>query len=76
VETKKYFWNDVKNFINSKKAWIFLKNILEKTSDKYIILFKWSQNTIYVEEALKQVLLNTSDVDKLVRQDNFWLEKK
>ena len=76
IETKKYFWNDVQKFINSKEAWLYLKNILEKSNDKYIILFKGSQNTIYIEEALKQVLLNKNDIDKLVRQDTFWLEKK
>lgn len=75
-ETKKYFPENIKNFSSSKDAWIYLKSLLYKNSYKYIILFKWSQNTIFTEEALKQVLLNKVDENKLVRQDELWLNKK
>jgi len=75
-ETEKYFWKEVNNFKSSIDAWKYLKWLLEKNNKKYIVLFKWSQNTIFVEEALKQVLLEKNDIEKLVRQDKFWLAKK
>ncbi len=75
-ETKKSFWDHLWNFKYSSEAWLFLKNYIKNKSDKYIILFKWSQNTIFVEEALKQVLKNDSDINNLVRQDDFWIQKK
>ncbi len=71
-ETKKYFWKQVKNFISSKEAWKYLKEALEKTKEKYVILFKWSQNTIFCEEALKEILKDKNDIKKLVRQETYW----
>lgn len=76
---KKYFLPKFKNaryFKNSKLLWEFLNKKLQKTDKKYLILFKWSQNTIFLEEALKQVLENKKDIKKICRQENFWLEKK
>ena len=64
------------SFLSSKLAWEKLKELLSNTKNKYVILFKWSQNTIFTEEALKQVLLNDEDVKDLVRQDRYWLYKK
>lgn len=75
-ETKNNFWKHLKNFKYSKDAWKFLKEYLKEQSEKYLILFKWSQNTIFVEEALKEVLNDYTNIDKLVRQDKFWLDKK
>ena len=73
-KSKKDFFFE--SFISSREAWTSLKNILEKGSKNYIILFKWSQNTIFIEEALKEVLVNKNDVEHLVRQNDFWIEKK
>jgi len=53
-----------------------LKKYLENTDEKFVILFKGSQNTIFTEEALKEVLLNTEDKARLVRQSDDWIEKK
>jgi UDP-N-acetylmuramyl pentapeptide synthase len=75
-ETSKYFDEATHKFLSSKEAWIFLKEKLLNSDDKYIVLFKWSQNTIFVEEALKQVLLDGNDEKKLVRQDKVWMNKK
>ena len=61
---------------NSKKAWLKLKSLLESSDQKYIILFKWSQNTIFLEESIKYVLANKEDEKRLTRQDKLWLEKK
>lgn len=76
AETKKYFPESVRNFSSSKEAWEFLKNMIEDREEKYLILFKWSQNTIFTEEALKQVLLNKEDQKHLVRQEGNWMTKK
>lgn len=75
-ETKESFPESVINFKNSGEAWIYLKDYLLKTDKKYIILFKWSQNTIFTEEALKQVLKDKALEKDLVRQDKVWMQKK
>lgn len=53
-----------------------LCELLDNTSDKYLILFKGSQNTIFVEEALKEVLENQDNSIDLVRQSDDWMKKK
>jgi hypothetical protein len=63
-------------FRKSNEAWVSLKKYLESTDDKHVILFKWSQNTIFSEEALKQVLKNKEEQNNLVRQSQDWLDKK
>ena len=40
------------------------------------VLFKGSQNQVFAEEALKQVLESQGDIPDLVRQSNYWLGKK
>lgn len=75
-DTQTYFPKNIKNFSSSKDAWLYLKDLLNNTSDKYIILFKWSQNTIFTEEALKKVLLDKNDEQKLPRQDIYWINMK
>lgn len=76
---KKYFLPLSKNalyFKNSQIFWKYLKEFLKKSDKKYLILFKWSQNTIFLEEAIKQVLKNSKDTTKICRQEDFWIEKK
>lgn len=63
-------------FRKSRNAWISLKKYLENSVQKYVILFKWSQNTIFTEETLKNVLNNSSESKNLVRQSKDWLDKK
>lgn len=41
-----------------------------------LILAKGSQNKVFAEEAVKQLLADPADASKLVRQNNFWLVKK
>lgn len=75
LEVQQFDWE--KNiFTKASIAGQQLKNFLESTDQKYVILFKWSQNTIFTEEALKEVLLNQNDVKNLVRQSSDWIEKK
>ena len=76
-ETKKYIDKpNVQHFLSSRKAWEHIKVFLENTDEKFVILFKWSQNTIFTEEALKKVLLFDNESKQLVRQDSYWLDLK
>lgn len=68
---------NVFHYEDSSELWEELKQYIQKDSaSKYLVLFKWSQNTIFLEEAIKKVLLNESDKSNLCRQDEFWLSKK
>jgi len=65
---------DAKYFASSRQAG---KYLAKQIKGGEVILFKGSQNTIFLEEAIKEVLspvVNSSDV--LVRQSRFWLNKK
>lgn len=75
ITVQSFEW-ELNLFKKSNEAWKSLKKYLENTDEKYVILFKWSQNTIFTEEALKEVLLNKSDEKILVRQSKDWLDKK
>ncbi len=64
-------------FRSSQDAGKKIKEIIEgNKEEKFIVLFKWSQNTIFMEESLKQVLLDKEDGKKLIRQSEFWMGKK
>lgn len=57
------------------------KNIEWKLKEKsdnnpIILVFKWSQNTIFLEESVKYFLINKEDAKLLTRQSTFWAEKK
>lgn len=64
-----------KHFFSSQEAWKELKQYLGSISQKFVILFKWSQNTIFLEEALK-VLIGEKYKEELTRQEQFWMHKK
>lgn len=66
----------VKTEKNSKKLWMWIVDFLKRSDEKWIILFKWSQNTIFLEEAVKQVLANKEDEKYLTRQSEWWMERK
>ena len=62
-----------------------LKNLNKTVEDKLkerkdkepiILVFKWSQNTIFLEEAVKHFLKNKQDEELLTRQSEFWMNKK
>ena len=63
-------------FQNSQLLWKHLKDFLWDSKEKYLILFKWSQNTIFMEEALVMVLKDHQDMEKICRQEPYWKEKK
>ena len=76
-ETKKYFdMSDHANFMSSREAWEYLKDYIQNKSEKYLVLFKWSQNTIFLEEAVRILLKKSQDQEKLPRMNDFWIQKK
>ena len=63
----------VKTFLNPYAAGEFVKSQLQKGA---VVLAKGSQNGVFAEEALKQLLANPKDASKLVRQSAQWLNIK
>lgn len=53
-----------------------LRTLLKDSDEKYILVFKGSQNTVFLEEAIKQVLADPADVALLPRQNDWWMQKK
>lgn len=66
-------FKEIRWFDNSHRAGEYLKDNLPK---KAIVLSKGSQNTIFLEEAVKAILAEKKDRSKLCRQDPFWLQQK
>lgn len=73
VQENETGFKEIRWFDNAIRVGEFLREHLPKDS---IVLFKGSQNTIYLEEAVKMVLKNKEDGKKLCRQEDFWLKKK
>lgn len=63
----------VKTFLNPYEAGEFVKSQLKSGA---VVLAKGSQNGVFAEEALKQLLKNPEDSRKLVRQSPYWLGVK
>jgi len=67
-KTQKVEW-----YKNAIQAGLHIK---EEMPENSIILVKGSQNTIYLEEAIKFLLENQADVKRLTRQEDFWMKTK
>lgn len=63
-------------FSSSMQCGDTMRAILQESDDKYVLVFKGSQNTIFLEEAIKHVLYDPADIQKLVRQGDWWAKKK
>jgi hypothetical protein len=64
-------------FLSSRDAGQASKDILNKNHAKPAMIYaKWSQNTIFLEEAVEMLLANASDVSMLCRQTLEWRDKK
>lgn len=61
---------------DSRKLGQWVVELLAQEDKKYIILVKGSQNTIYLEEAIKELLLNSDDAVQLCRQSDWRALKK
>lgn len=64
---------NVQTFDSPYKAGEFVKKQIKPGA---LILAKGSQNRVFAEEAVKQLLANPADADKLVRQSKYWLRIK
>lgn len=64
---------EVKWFSTALEAGKYLKENFPKDA---ILLVKGSQNTIFLEEAIKYVLYDREDRRYLCRQDKFWIQRK
>jgi UDP-N-acetylmuramyl pentapeptide synthase len=60
-------------FNNSQKLGMYLQKNLPPKS---IVLVKGSQNTIFLEESIKEILKKKSDAKKLCRQESYWIKLK
>lgn len=63
----------VKSFTSPVEAGKFVRAIIAPGA---LILAKGSQNGVFAEEAVKQLLKHSDDTSKLVRQSEEWLRKK
>lgn len=68
VSIKKVEW-----YKNAVQLGLHLK---EELPEDAIILFKGSQNTIYLEEAVKFLLTNPQEIKLLTRQEDYWIKTK
>ena len=69
------FTGTLSSSLSSRDIGIKLKNFLDVSSQKYLVVFKGSQNTIFTEEALA-VLLSPENQKKLPRQSEAWKVRK
>ncbi len=65
--------DNLKTFETSRQVGAYLKKHLTNGS---VVIAKGSQNDVFTEEAIKPLLLEKSDISKLVRQSDFWMQAK
>lgn len=61
--------------LDSRVAGEYIRSLIVSDPDKYLLFAKWSQNTIYLEEALKYFIF-PEEYLKLARQDDLYTHKK
>ena len=66
----------MEKFYDANIAGKYIQKILKEEKDDCIVVCKGSQNTIFLEEAVKHFLLNPEDHKELTRQSDWWLNKK
>ena len=62
--------------LSSREAGREIQKLIEWDPKPTLIYVKWSQNTIFLEEAIKEILLNSEDGSLLCRQSEDWMKKK
>lgn len=76
LEENEYFHNKMKSFLNSRMAGRYIRSLLMDQHQDAVIFVKWSQNTIFLEEGIKEFLGNIQDQEKLCRQSPHWMRTK
>lgn len=61
--------------LDSRVAGEYIRSLLAADPEKYLLFAKGSQNTIYLEEALKYFIF-PEEYLKLVRQEDLYVRKK
>lgn len=73
-------WGETRvfSFLHSRLAGKTVRDLIMSTPDdtKAVIFTKGSQNSIYLEEGIKEFLYDLRDVSKLCRQSDYWMGKK
>ncbi len=70
---KKGMTSKVEWYKNAIQAGLHIK---EEMPENAIILVKGSQNTLYLEEAIKFLLESQNDIKSLTRQEDYWMKIK
>jgi UDP-N-acetylmuramoyl-tripeptide--D-alanyl-D-alanine ligase len=76
LHTLWYAHSRINWFDNSLQLWTAVEKYLSEQQNLALVLCKWSQNTIFLEETVKQLLRYPTDVNKLCRQWDWWMNKK
>ena len=76
LEKVGYDKKNIEKFYNANIAGKHIQHMLKETGDEYIVVCKGSQNTIFLEEAVKHFLLNPEDQKELTRQSEWRLSTK
>lgn len=76
LEKSGYPQEKVKVWSSTMEVWTWVCDFLKASDEKWIVLFKGSQNTIFLEEAVKLVLEHAADAKLLTRQGAWWMAKK
>jgi len=71
-----YDMDMVDHYLSSDRAWEDLRALIKQSDEKYILVCKGSQNTIFIEEVIKHVLADPADISLLPRQWSWWSKKK
>ncbi len=73
IQQREDTFREIRWFESSTRAGDHVKETLPEHA---IVLIKGSQNTIFLEEAVKLLLNDKSDESKLCRQEDFWMKRK
>lgn len=76
LEKVGYDTKNIEKFYDATIAGKHIQKLLKDAADEFIVVCKWSQNTIYLEEAVKHFLLNPEDQQELTRQSDRRLATK
>jgi UDP-N-acetylmuramoyl-tripeptide--D-alanyl-D-alanine ligase len=81
-DIERYLAPKAREILGSKKVMV-VKNplqaadeVLRVAKDGAVVLLKGSQNGVFLEEAVKRLLKNPKDAEKLVRQSRDWMREK
>ncbi|MDD2487654.1 MAG: Mur ligase family protein [Candidatus Gracilibacteria bacterium] len=63
-------------FASSRQAGLKIRSDIQKSERQSVIFVKGSQNTIFLEEGIKEFIYDIRDISKLCRQSVHWMKIK